>query len=49
MLPDSCLLAYYCCVKFTEIVEGLEVYPERMLENMDASYGLVFSQPCCWS
>ena len=24
---------------------GMRVYPERMLENLDASYGLVFSQP----
>jgi adenylosuccinate lyase len=23
----------------------MRVYPERMLENLDASYGLVFSQP----
>ncbi len=45
ILPDSCLLAYYVLVKFRSIVEGMHVYPERMLENMDASYGLVFSQP----
>ena len=25
--------------------KGMHVYPERMLENLDASYGLVFSQP----
>jgi adenylosuccinate lyase len=29
---------------FTEIMRGLLVYPERMRENLDASYGLVFSQ-----
>ena len=45
ILPDSCLLAYYLLVKFRSIVEGMHVYPERMLENLDASYGLVFSQP----
>ena len=27
------------------LVEGMQVHPERMLENLDASYGLVFSQP----
>jgi adenylosuccinate lyase len=27
------------------IVEGMQVHPERMLENLDRSYGLVFSQP----
>jgi len=45
ILPDACLLAYYMLVKMRGIVEGLVVYPERMLENLDASYGLVFSQP----
>jgi adenylosuccinate lyase len=45
ILPDSALLAYYLMVKFTEVIAGLEVYPERMLENLDRSYGLVFSQP----
>jgi adenylosuccinate lyase len=45
ILPDSCALAYYLLVKFRAIVEGMHVYPERMLENLDASYGLVFSQP----
>ena len=32
-------------VQFTQIVDGLRVYPERMLRNLDASFGLVFSQP----
>jgi adenylosuccinate lyase len=45
ILPDSSMLAYYLLVKFTEIVAGLEVFPERMLENLERSYGLVFSQP----
>jgi adenylosuccinate lyase len=45
ILPDSSMLAYYLLVKFKEIVEGLEVFPERMAENLDRSYGLVFSQP----
>ncbi len=45
VLPDSCLLAYYLLVKFRSIVEGMVVYPERMIENLDASFGLVFSQP----
>ena len=45
ILPDSAMLAYYLMVKFTEVIAGLEVYPERMLENLERSYGLVFSQP----
>jgi adenylosuccinate lyase len=45
VVPDSLMLAYYMVVRFTQIVEGLRVHPERMLRNLDASYGLVFSQP----
>jgi adenylosuccinate lyase len=30
--------------RMTGIVERLRVYPERMRENMDRSYGLMFSQ-----
>jgi adenylosuccinate lyase len=45
ILPDSLMLAYYMAVRFRSIVEGLVVYPERMQRNLDASHGLVFSQP----
>src|SRR3954469_4048842 len=45
IIPDSLMLAYYQLVKFTDIVQGMRVYPERMLRNLDASFGLVFSQP----
>jgi adenylosuccinate lyase len=44
VLPDSAQLAYYVLVQFRSIVEGMRVHPERMLENLQASYGLVFSQ-----
>ena len=45
IVPDSLMLAYYVIVQFTKVVAGLRVYPERMLRNLDASFGLVFSQP----
>lgn len=45
ILPDSLMLAYYVTVKFTSIIEGLVVHPDRMIGNLDASHGLVFSQP----
>ena len=45
ILPDSSLLAYYLLVKMRSVIEGLTIDPERMLENLDRSYGLVFSQP----
>ena len=45
IVPDSLMLAYYLAVRFTTITQGLRVYPERMLRNIDSSFGLVFSQP----
>jgi adenylosuccinate lyase len=45
ILPDASLLAYYVLRKMTALVEGLVVHPDRMLENLDRSHGLVFSQP----
>ncbi len=44
ILPDASILAYYMVVKFTGLISGLIVYPERMKENLEASYGLVYSQ-----
>jgi len=45
IVPDSLMLAYYMLVKFRQVVENLQVHPERMLANLDSSFGLVFSQP----
>ena len=45
IVPDSLTLAYYVLVRFRQLIEGLRVYPDRMLRNLDASFGLVFSQP----
>jgi adenylosuccinate lyase len=45
VLPDACLLAHYVLVKLRAIIDGLVVHADRMLENLDASHGLVFSQP----
>jgi adenylosuccinate lyase len=44
ILPDSTTLLDYMLHRMTGIVERLRVYPERMRENMDRSYGLMFSQ-----
>lgn len=45
ILPDSSLLAHYVLVRARELIERLVVKPDRMIENFDRSYGLVFSQP----
>ncbi len=43
ILADSTILADYLLERFTWVVEGLIVRPERMLANLDASHGLPFS------
>ena len=44
VLPDSLQLAYYVTVRLRDLIDGLEVYADRMLANLESSYGLVFSQ-----
>ena len=44
ILPDSCTLLDYMLVKLRELIEGLQVYPERMQENLAMTKGLYFSQ-----
>lgn len=44
ILPDSCTLLDYMLVKLRELLEGLQVYPERMQQNLELSKGLYFSQ-----
>jgi adenylosuccinate lyase len=44
IFADSCLALDYILALFTQIVKGMVVYPKRMRENMDLTYGVVFSQ-----
>jgi adenylosuccinate lyase len=44
ILPDSCILLDYMLVQLRELVERLQVYPERMQQNLDLTKGLYFSQ-----
>jgi adenylosuccinate lyase len=44
ILPDSSILLDYMLVKLREIVEKLQVYPERMGQNLALTKGLYFSQ-----
>ena len=43
-LGDACILLDYMLEKMRWVVDGLVVDPARMLENLDASHGLVHSQ-----
>jgi adenylosuccinate lyase len=44
ILPDSCILLDYMLANLTDIVEKLQVYPERMQQNLALTKGLYFSQ-----
>jgi len=45
VLPDSATLAHYVIHRMRRLLLGLQVFPQRMLDNLQASHGLVFSQP----
>ena len=44
ILPDSTIALDYVLHLTTFVVEGLDVDPGRMIENLDLSHGLVYSQ-----
>jgi len=44
IIPDSTILVDYMLNRLTGILSGLQVYPARMLENLNRSYGLYNSQ-----
>jgi adenylosuccinate lyase len=43
ILPDSFIALDHMLRRFTKIVSGMVVYPDRMLENLRRSRGVVFS------
>jgi adenylosuccinate lyase len=43
--PDATVTLDFMLHRFAGLVDGLRVYPERMLENLALTKGLVFSQP----
>ena len=44
ILPDSTINVDYCIKKFTNIIDKLLVYPDAMMENLNKTGGLIFSQ-----
>lgn len=44
IIPDSTILLDYMLQRFTNIVKNLTVFPENMKRNMDATFGLIYSQ-----
>jgi len=43
VLPDSSIALDYMLQKAIGLIDGLIVYPDRMLENLNATHGLIFS------
>ena len=43
ILPDACLALDYILRLFAHVMDGLDVYPERMRRNLDRAGGLVCS------
>ncbi|WP_348922820.1 adenylosuccinate lyase [Enterococcus rotai] len=44
IIPDTTILLDYMLNRFSNIVKNLTVFPENMKRNMDATYGLIYSQ-----
>ncbi|MBI4328827.1 MAG: adenylosuccinate lyase, partial [Chloroflexi bacterium] len=44
VLPDASLALDYILDLFTGVMRGLNVYPQRMRENLELTHGLLFSQ-----
>ncbi|AMO30697.1 adenylosuccinate lyase [Lactiplantibacillus plantarum] len=44
ILPDTTILVDYILTRINKIIKTLTVFPERMKQNMDAAYGLIYSQ-----
>jgi adenylosuccinate lyase len=43
-LPDACLVLDFALHRMTRVISELTVHTDRMLQNLDASNGLIFSQ-----
>src|SRR5882724_8864550 len=43
VLPDSSIALDYMLWKMASLIDGLVIYPERMLQNLNATRGLIFS------
>jgi adenylosuccinate lyase len=43
ILPDSCCLVDYLLAKTIWLVDGMRVNPDRMLQNLHLTRGLIFS------
>ena len=45
IMPDACIVLDFMLHETSDILDRLAVYPDRMLKNLDATRGLIYSQP----
>jgi adenylosuccinate lyase len=44
IIPDTTIALYYMLKKSCDLIKNLEIYPEKMTENLNLTNGLIFSQ-----
>ncbi len=44
IIPDSTTLMHYMLIRMNDIIDNLIVYPDKMMENINKTNGLIFSQ-----
>jgi adenylosuccinate lyase len=44
IIPDSCIILDFILNDMKKIIENLLVYPDNMMNNLNATHGLIFSQ-----
>jgi adenylosuccinate lyase len=44
IFPDCCIVVDFILARLEKILAGLVVYPENMIENLELTHGLIFSQ-----
>jgi adenylosuccinate lyase len=44
ILPDSTIALHFMLTEMTEVLDGLVIHPDRMLQNLQVGGGLAFSQ-----
>jgi adenylosuccinate lyase len=44
ILPDACMGLDYILSVFTYVMDGLKVYPENMMDTIESTRGIIFSQ-----
>ncbi len=45
ILPDACIVLDFMLHEMTNIISHMKVYTNRMLQNLDSTEGLIYSQP----